>query len=321
MRLITHNSKFIFDFPIQVNLKYRIKKMLAPFFDLFYSLVIWSNRPKETSPKTYRLVACAIFKDEALYIKEWIEHNRLVGIEHFFLYNNFSTDHYQEILKPYIKDDIVTLIDWPVDKGQFPAYEHFWINYRQCSQWVTFIDLDEFFCPYYDLNISDWLDKYKNYPSVIVYWKMFGTSGKVYHDPLQLVTQQYTICWDRMDSIGKVIINTNWEFTEIYHHTINAKCVFFGRIVTVPSIDEFGHFMKWSIDRYIPENKDFTIQLNHYWSKSYESYRVGKIERGDVNNHIRNYDLFFLHERNNRSVDYKIYRFLVDLKLKMDNNE
>lgn len=34
----------------------------------------------------------AIFKDEAPYLAEWIEFHRLVGVEHFFLYDNLSTD-------------------------------------------------------------------------------------------------------------------------------------------------------------------------------------------------------------------------------------
>jgi hypothetical protein len=59
----------------------------------------------------YDLAICAIFQDEAPYLKEWIEFHRLVGVEHFYLYNHRSRDHYQEVLKPYILSGLVELID------------------------------------------------------------------------------------------------------------------------------------------------------------------------------------------------------------------
>ena len=40
--------------------------------------------------KKYNVAVCAIFKNEAPYLKEWIEFNHLVGVEHFYLYNNNS---------------------------------------------------------------------------------------------------------------------------------------------------------------------------------------------------------------------------------------
>ena len=46
--------------------------------------------------KSYNVSACAIFQNEAPYLKEWIEYHRLIGVEHFYLYNNGSTDNYDE---------------------------------------------------------------------------------------------------------------------------------------------------------------------------------------------------------------------------------
>src|SRR4051812_43400023 len=63
----------------------------------------------------YKLVACAIFQNETFFLREWIEYHRIVGVEHFYLYNNLSTDNYLEILQPYIAEGIVELFDWPVE--------------------------------------------------------------------------------------------------------------------------------------------------------------------------------------------------------------
>lgn len=77
------------------------------------------------------LSVCAIFQDEAPYLREWIEYHRLMGAEHFYLYDNDSHDEFLEVLQPYINKRIVTLIDWPSSRDeewvshQILAYNHF----------------------------------------------------------------------------------------------------------------------------------------------------------------------------------------------------
>ncbi len=50
--------------------------------------------------KKYSITICGIFKNEASYLKEWIEYHEMIGIEHFYLYNNNSDDNYRDILQP-----------------------------------------------------------------------------------------------------------------------------------------------------------------------------------------------------------------------------
>jgi len=55
------------------------------------------------------LSICGIYRDEAFYLREWIEFHRLVGVERFYLYDNFSEDNHREVLAPYIESGIVVL--------------------------------------------------------------------------------------------------------------------------------------------------------------------------------------------------------------------
>jgi hypothetical protein len=324
MKTRKENKHFIFsmsfDHPLKKDLKYYIKRILLPFLDCFYELCIYLKHP-ESKKKEYYFSICAIFKNEALILKEWIEYHLIVGVEHFYLYNNFSDDNYQEILRPYIEKGIVDLIDWPVQYGQFSCYEDFWQKYRNQTQWVSFTDLDEFFCPVQELTVSNWLRKYEKYPSVLIYWKIFGTSGRVDHDYTKLVTEQYIMSWDKMDTCGKVIINTDWQYNKIYHHLIDAKISIIGKKILIPPVNEFGKFIKWDDvhrTKFRMTNDNFTLQLNHYWSKAYKPY-CEKKSRGAVAGDFFSYtmDLFWWHEHYNRSVDHKIFRFLVQLKLAM----
>lgn len=74
-----------------------------------------ADRPKrrDRSPARtkHELAVCAIYRDEADYLAEWVEFHRLVGAERFFLYNNFSEDHHREVLAPYVEEGLVTVRD------------------------------------------------------------------------------------------------------------------------------------------------------------------------------------------------------------------
>ena len=51
----------------------------------------------------YTLSVLAMFKNESMIIKEWINHYIEEGVEHFYLIDNGSTDDYYEKIKMYEK--------------------------------------------------------------------------------------------------------------------------------------------------------------------------------------------------------------------------
>jgi hypothetical protein len=109
--------------------------------------------------KKYNLSICAIFKNEADNLKEWIDYHCAFGVDHFYLYNVGSRDSFQTVLWPYILKGIVTLMNWPEmtsDRNnreaykwaistQIPAYENA-VNFlaRNETKWLIFLDINEF---------------------------------------------------------------------------------------------------------------------------------------------------------------------------------
>ena len=85
-----------------------------------------------SSEYKYKFAICSMFKNEAKFLKEWIEFHRLIGAEHFYLYNNESTDNYLEVLKPYIDKNIVELIDWESTEEHaiFGIDNNLWVPYQ-----------------------------------------------------------------------------------------------------------------------------------------------------------------------------------------------
>lgn len=321
MKDIIQNRAFIFNVTRKHNLKYYIQYIILFLLDLFYKMLFSVSRHKYKQKK-YTISICAIFKNEAPYMKEWIEYYLLIGIDHFYLYNNNSEDDYKSILQPYIDKGLVTLIEWPDIPGQISAYKNWYENYRYETNWCTFIDLDEFLCPIKDVNIKDWLKKHNKYPLYAIYWKMFGTSGIIEPDKDKLVIEQYTSSWDKFATSTKIIYNTDYDIERFFSsmmHKFNVKYKGF----SIPPINTFGYFINhWEIHRY--GNKRYDIQCNHYWSKSYNEY-IEKHKRGDAvwkeGKSRRNNDMFLWHEHFNRSRDYNIQRFLVELKLRILNKK
>ena len=132
------------------------------------------------------LSLAAIAKNEALYITEWIEFHRIVGVTHFYIYDNNSTDNLHEKLLPYIEQGIVTYNFW--DKpwkehshsAQLDAYNHCLANYKNDSKYIGFLDIDEFLMPVKEENLVDVIDNifnsYEYVGALAVNWRVYGSS-------------------------------------------------------------------------------------------------------------------------------------------------
>lgn len=298
--------------------------MLVEFLlNIIYRLLfLFVKKPKETGDKKYYFSICGIFKNEAPYLKEWIDYYSILGVGHIYLYNNNSTDGFRAVLQPYIEEGFVTLIDWERNYAQMEAYEDCFFRFRRETQWLAFFDIDEFLCPLKEYKINDFLQKYEGYPGIMIYWKMFGTNGQLEPREGKLVTEQYTSSWKELDGTGKVIISTNTEYspTRFYHHSMVFRRKVFGFLsIKIPVITEH-RFFKFFPQIYLPPRKNNTIQLNHYFSKSYNEFMAKKL-KGDAvskaNEVIRKtMDFFLLHEKHNTGVDKSIYRYLILLKRK-----
>src|SRR5437016_5538307 len=105
------------------------------------------------------LSLCALYRDQAPYLREWIEFHRLVGVERFYLYDNFSADGHRAVLAPYVEDGTVVLTDWPHPykdeeageaRGDAKAFNHCLEEHGENSRWFALLDVDDFlFSPTY----------------------------------------------------------------------------------------------------------------------------------------------------------------------------
>jgi len=164
-------------------------------------LILWMFFPKSficsdecvenlSMLKKYNLSICSLFKNEEKHLKEWIEYHRLIGVDHFYLYDRGSTDYSIRVLYPYIRDGIVSLIRWrdfSVDQDeergylwalgtQIPAYEHAIKVKAHETKWLIFLDVSEFLVFSHANKITDLLKQYEESPGVNLSCNFFDAS-------------------------------------------------------------------------------------------------------------------------------------------------
>ena len=323
------NSTFVFDKVLPMWQRHLIKFAIWLIDPYWYLLLVIARLKHKKNIKKYRTSICAIFKDESLSIKEWIEFHKLIGIDHIYLYNNNTTDSSLDIIKPYENSGFVTLTDWILPPPcQSQAYQHFREHFWEETNWVAFIDLDEYICPKRALDINDWLNDFEGYPCVTMYWRMFGSSGLIEHDNSRLITEQYTIAWDKYNDIGKPFFNTRFEAAPASLkniHELPGLLRLFGCKFKIPPINEFKYFSRFKCNRIglFHSIEDFSLQLNHYATKSYLEYFISRRKRGDVNAFKNNTSIrsYVYSQEFAIKADYSIFRYIPFLKVRISNGE
>ena len=309
---------------------------------IFYNLVLRFFLFSSKRKCKYKVSICAIFKNEAPFLREWIEYHLMIGVEHFYLYNNNSEDNYEEVLEPYIKRGLVEVKLWEQNHAQMMAYKDFYEHKRNETNWVSFLDIDEFIClrkvfntknwkkNYNNRlstnNISVWLDSFKKYPAVLMYFKMFGTSGKQSHDYNKLVIEQYTVSWAGLYKIGKCFINTKYDIANYNtqtHHCPAMWVRFWKFKIKVHPVNALKIFIDYDIHfQWLYKDSWISIQVNHYWSKAWDIY-VKQMNMTDVyfkESPKKDPNYFYYHEEHNITSEYTIFRYLTKLNNKINNN-
>ena len=259
----------------------------------------------------YELTACMKFKNAARFLPEWIEFHQIVGFEHFYLYNNNSTDDYIEALAPYRDEGSVTLYEWPHTPAFPKADEHCVAHHQHEARWIAFLDDDEFLFPSRGENVRKVLRRYEQYPALAVHWLMFGSSGHL-RRPEGLILENYLLRAKGVSPSIKSIVNPRRVAASANtHHWLYKN----GNIA--PDENE----RPVTTSRSIPATAE-VLRINHYWSKSLEDGE-NKIARGTVDQwgveNPRSMKLWHDFDRGMNAVeDREILRFVPALKRRLE---
>lgn len=125
------------------------------------------------------MIVCARW--ESPYIVEWIEYHKAIGFDHIYLYcNDDDPAHLYGQIIPYVetKNPYITFHYFPFQGQQFHMYMHCMRNYLNESEWIIFLDIDEFLCLKKFDDIQAFLNEIpEHWDSVYFNWLFFGNSG------------------------------------------------------------------------------------------------------------------------------------------------
>ena len=221
----------------------------------------------------YHLAICTMFKNEAPWVREWLEYHRLLGFEHFYRYDNESNDGTLNVLQPYVERGIVKIIPWEnipercdPRATDFSCYQL--TAFNNCIQrtvgivdWLAVIDIDEFIVPVKSKeSFHALLKKLLQYPdekkgkyigSLKMSWIVYGTSG-VWEIPT-----------------GKLMTESLYmRALKDYKTHYLTKCLHRPEAVADCCVHD-AKLKKGYIEKKVPPGY---IRINHYWARDEKSF-------------------------------------------------
>jgi Glycosyltransferase family 92 len=293
-------------------------KQITLVLIFFFTFFIWVNPTFGIHHKAqfkYNLVICAIFRDEAPYLKEWIQFHRLLGVEHFYLYNNRSSDGFKEVLEPYINKKIVTLINWPYkykEPGQWgsiqcSAYQDRIDRIKGKAKWLAILDIDEFLFPTEKESLTEFLKDYEQFGGLCVNWQMYGTSyvSKIPENKLLIETLHLKAPFNHEENkLVKSIVQPLKVISCAGPHI----CFF---IPGFYQVNEHKEKFEGFHTPYISVDK---IRVNHYWSRDEDFFYRVKIPRRESWKENIQKQINRLNALNSEQDDDAIQRFIPILR-------
>jgi len=272
---------------------------LAPFEDLPHKdrltrlMQIGLRTATQTTQPMQRpgreLTFCTMIKNEAKYIREWVEFHSLLGVNRFIIFDNESKDSPHLSLNGTAAE--VTIVRWPpvpwtdndnphkkeceaytsrakLDKWAYASCQRaaFHVcaqNERGLSRWIAAVDVDEFFLPKYDEDglhsLPDALARYEHLDGILHVPFHYGTSG-----------YQHAIGDDEL-IIETHLLRADTEYPGNFKEFVNPS-----HIITYDSVHMATHDKATQNiyrELFLTPREHAHIRFNHYRFRSVEEAR------------------------------------------------
>ncbi len=270
------------------------------------------KRPK------YEFVVAALFQDEAPYLEEWLAYHRMIGVDHFYLYNNCSEDDYKEVLAPFIASGEVELINWNVwtkgaeewQKLRGAIQKHALAKSRKEASWLLFLDLDDYLYPVERMNLHEIFSSLGDVGALAINRQHFGTSGVLELSDgllIERLTQRAPTTWEE---------NRNFQVALRPCHTVTFAR--YQEPILVPGFSLVMEDMTAVTGRKTPHVHVALLRINHYWSRDQKfllSKKMERLSRNGSEHMAQNLEMM------NRVEDRSILRFASLLKDRLTPQE
>ena len=226
-----------------------------------------------------KIILCTIAKMENLYIREFVEYYKSIGVNKIIIFDNNNKDgeRFEEIINDYINNDFVNIINYrDCKKCQYQSYEECYNKFKNKYDWFLFFDVDEYLIlPNYK-NIHEFLgDKIFNQFDIIhVNWVFFDDNDLIYYDnrPLQkrFIRPTYLIKKNYKNLHIKSIVRSRLSKIKFLNpHTPNGSYL----VCDVSGKKVKNSLILGQLNLNVP-------YLKHFYFKTVEEYFKNKMNRG-----------------------------------------
>lgn len=230
---------------------------------------------------------CAMIKDEQQYLDEWIKWHIKIGFDKIFLFEDIGSNPHDEICNKYNQVHLLKVNDIDLSNyntmchGSFRqqwVYRYFLDRYRNETDWVLFIDADEYLQFEKGYNLKEFLKEYDRYNGVFIYWKIIGWSEQTKKNNNEVVS--------RFKKEGKLLKGDEaWDYKSFVNFNYADS--------TLETIHKVGNGVNTAKLSTIKVRCFKKCWLNHYFTKSWEEWLTQIFKRGDTFSAHRSVSDFF----------------------------
>ena len=235
---------------------------------LSYKLLLLSKENKKLRLKSKGVAICSIAKNENLYLKEFVDHHKKLGVDKIFIYDNndINGEKLDDVLSKDIKTEYVKVINIR-GKGNTPqqkAYADCYKKNKEDFSWILFMDIDEQLFIENDMTLRQLLNdkRFDDCDVVGFNWKIYGDNKLVYYENKTLFER--------------------FHGQESYYHSLIKSCVrgglkqiyFKNPHAPYKGVDTICNTNGHALGGYINSNVTsfYYAYIRHYFSKTAEEY-------------------------------------------------
>ena len=229
---------------------------------------------------------CAILSDNAKeYVEEWIDYNLLaIEFDDVYIYDNsrkYNATFWNRIIRRHNlqgQKQKLHVIHFPESRytKQILAYNQCVETFQKQSDYLAFLDDDEFLVLYKHPNVASLLMEHCPTGSLSIPWRIFGTSNHTKPAPNVPVTKRFQFREHQMDIRVKSIVRVRDFVSFKSPHSVETRP---GTVQKL--IDGSTEFSETGASTRHPCCEDIAV-LNHYKYKSKQEYMYKSCVRQSV---------------------------------------
>ena len=233
----------------------------------------------------FDLSICLIIKDEGEYLPEWLDWHIAQGIEHFYIYDNGSVPPVEQFIPERYRS--FCTVYYAPEMTQMDAYNHCLAGHRTETNWIAFIDTDEFIRVLDHRPVQELLHDIPDEADAIALpWVVYGADGQIHKSDAPVRERFRTIVntYPRYLPSAKCIVRTQRVYDMSAHWPVSH-----GRLLYV--VNARGKHIRGPVD---PALYTDVAVIDHYFTRSLEEWKE-KINRGSCDPlSQRKFDMFYI---------------------------